>query len=455
MSLSKGPVLGICSCLIFLLSYCTPIQPLGSVDVGSSPSEGPALDKNLLIGTQWQLVAYGNPKEPQSAATANQPTLTFHQNTLDGSTGCNNYGSDYQYDGETLSLAKLFWTEKECQSASLMKQEAVYLSLLGSVERYQLDGKTLMLSSPDGVLRFAPIVSPAERGLIRQLWRLEKIVEQQGTDVILDRVEERFLITAWFEDRRIGGQTGCNHYSAPYEINGELLNLSGPMEMTAAGCSDEESASLEERFTTALRAAETYRIQGDRLTITFPGGELIFVAQEEPSADESAVYTALIREWDGGQGPFVILNKTRFNKAGATLEETLTFVRGQLPSTEVDDPFALDPTTLEDFEQKNLESSLLNEILNIGLPVTIITDEELEAILNKGEDADWAQFQERFPETQGVFTFSRVGFNEAGNQALVYLGIQREDFSGGYYSLLVEREGLWSSVMSFMVWDSS
>jgi heat shock protein HslJ len=455
MSLSKVPALGICFCLIFSLSYCTPVQPQGSIGIGSSPSEGPALDKNLLNGTQWQLVAYGNPNEPQAAAAANQPTLTFHQNTLEGSTGCNNYGSDYQYDGDTLSLDKLFWTEMECQSEALMKQEAAYLSLLGSVERYQLDGETLMLSSPDGVLRFAPIVSPAERALVRQLWRLEKIVEKEGTDVIVERVEERFLITAWFEDRRVGGQTGCNHYNASYEINGELLNLSGPMEMTAAGCVDEESASLEQHFITALQAAETYRIQDDRLTITFPDGELTFIAQVGISADENAVYSALIREWDGGQGPYVILNETRFNKAGATLEETFTFVRGQLPSTEADDPFALDPTTLEDFEQKNLESSLLNEILNIGLPVTFITDEELEAILNTGEDADWAQFQERFSETQGIFTFSRVGFNEAGNQALVYLGIQREDFSGGYYSLLVEREGLWSTVISFMVWDSS
>jgi heat shock protein HslJ len=312
-----------------------------------------------------------------------------------------------------------------------------------------------MLSGPDGILRFTPIVSPTERALVRQLWRLEKIVEQKGTDVIVERVEERFLITAWFEDRRIGGQTGCNHYSASYKINGELLNLAGPMEMTAAGCIDEESASLEARFTTALQAAETYRIQDDQLTIIFPDGKLIFIAQEDISADENAVYTGLIREWDGGQGPYVILNETRFNKAGTSLEDTLTFVRGQLPSTEAEDPFALDPTTLEDFEQKNIESSLLNENLNIGLPVTFIADEELEAVLNTGEDANWAQFRERFPETQGVFTFSRVGFNEAGNQALVYLGIQREDFSGGYYSLLVKREGLWSSVMSFMVWNSS
>jgi heat shock protein HslJ len=455
MSFLKKPAIGFLIWGLFLLGSCVPVQPEGSVREDTPPSEGTAKEKNLLNGTQWQLVAYGNPDDLRSATAANLPKLTFHQSTLDGSTGCNNYGSAYLTSGDSLSLDALYWTEMECLGPELMQQEAAYLALLGSIETYQLEDDSLILSSPDGILHFAPIVSAPERALVRKLWRLETIVEAAVTDVIPKRIEERFLITAWFEDRRIGGQTGCNHYSAPYEITGELLDLSsGPMEMTAAGCIDEESARLEQRFTTALVAAETYRINGDRLTITFPGGELIFVAQEEISADENAVYTAIIREWDGGQGPYVILKETRFNKAGTSLEETLTFVRGQLPPTDADDPFTLDPTTLIDFEQKNTASGSLNEVLSIGLPVTFIAEDELEEILNTGEDADWARFRERFPETQGVFTFSRVGFNEAGDQVLVYLGIQREDFSGGYYSILVERESLWFAVMSFMIWDT-
>ena len=279
LSLLKSPTIGILICSVFLLSFCTPVQPGGAFRDATHPTESMASGDHPLNGTQWRLISHGHPEDLQASTTDNPPKISFHQNTLDGDTGCNNYGSGYRTSEASLSLEELFWTEMECLDPGLMQQEAAFLALLNSIESYQLDGNTLLLSSPDGILRFEPIVSAVERALVRRLWRLGTIVEQKGSEVIAERVDERFLITAWFEDRRIGGQTGCNTFSAPYETNGEGLNLStGPMEMTAAGCIDEESASLEQRFTAALQKAEKYRIDGDQLTIIFPNGELVFVA---------------------------------------------------------------------------------------------------------------------------------------------------------------------------------
>ena len=130
-------------------------------------------------------------------------------------------------------------------------------------------------------------------------------------------------------------------------------------------------------------------------------------------------------------------------------------MREQLLGTDGDDPFALDPTTLTNFEQENAVSGSMNEVLNIGYPVTFITEEEHDEIFSEAQRSGWDVFHARYPDSQGIFTFSRVGFNEAGDQAIVYLGIQTEDFTGGYYSLLVEREGLWSPMISLMIWGPS
>jgi heat shock protein HslJ len=408
----------------------------------SSPGENP------LVDTQWRLAVYGDPAALKSTLPDKPPTLNLGQDELSGSTGCNTYGGNYQLDGDAISFENLFWTEVGCLAPGLSEQEADFLALLPAVASYDLDGDALSLHSQGKVLQFQALVSAADKPLVGRLWQLEVLVKQNITGTIVEPVPTTTLITAWFENGTISGGTGCNRYGAAYQVDAEKSSLEvGPLEMTAAECPDPESAELESRFVEALRTAESFRIEGDRLRIGHPGGELIFRPQADTAADENAVFSAVLREWDGGVGPYVINEATAFNQPGVTLDETLEFVQAQLPRSDEDDPFALQPETWEDFKRINASPSSLEGVLHTALPFEF-TREAWEL----GDPKSLQAFRERYPAALGVFTFSRVGFNPAGDQALVYMGVESGDFTGGYYSLLVKDKGLWSSVVSFMIW---
>jgi hypothetical protein len=68
-------------------------------------------------------------------------------------------------------------------------------------------------------------------------------------------------------------------------------------------------------------------------------------------------------------------------------------------------------------------------------------------------EIDWAAFDAEFPGEEGIYSLSRVGFNATGNQALVYLGLRGEGFSGGWYSLMYMDRGHWTSTISFLIWE--
>jgi hypothetical protein len=90
--------------------------------------------------------------------------------------------------------------------------------------------------------------------------------------------------------------------------------------------------------------------------------------------------------------------------------------------------------------------------LHIVFPIVFITEEQAGELFKAGDEAGWEVFHTRFPDAQGIYALSRVGFNEEGNQALVYMGLQSQDFTGGYYSFLGKDEDMWTSLGSFMIW---
>ncbi|MGD2157023.1 MAG: hypothetical protein PVG32_09140, partial [Anaerolineales bacterium] len=81
------------------------------------------------------------------------------------------------------------------------------------------------------------------------------------------------------------------------------------------------------------------------------------------------------------------------------------------------------------------------------------TEAELQERFGEDGEIDWAALEGEFPGTEGIYSLSQVGFNATGDQALVYLGLQSEDFTGGWYSLMVKDRGRWMATISFMVWE--
>jgi heat shock protein HslJ len=111
----------------------------------------------------------------------------------------------------------------------------------------------------------------------------EEALTLEGPTWILERTLRKTEITALFEKGKVTGSAGCNTY------NGEYTTTSGPsgneitiglLATTRMAC-EEDIMDQETRYLSALEAAQTYTIKDTTLTIYYPGGALIYEAEEE------------------------------------------------------------------------------------------------------------------------------------------------------------------------------
>ncbi len=114
---------------------------------GMSAVSASAADASLL-GTHWKLVsieglaADASRREPHIVLTAD--------GSIEGSTGCNNFGSGYQLDGASLSFGRFFTTRMYCEK--LYDQEQAILDTLPQVARWQVNGDQLELQNSAGIV---------------------------------------------------------------------------------------------------------------------------------------------------------------------------------------------------------------------------------------------------------------------------------------------------------------
>ena len=106
-----------------------------------------------LEGTRWTLTAF-NKNRPLDG---NEPTISFEDGQVGGTTGCNSYGGGYEVDGEKLSFGAMFMTEMWCEGEDLMDQESTHLELLGQAESFQIvDGVLTIFAGHQQTLTFVP-----------------------------------------------------------------------------------------------------------------------------------------------------------------------------------------------------------------------------------------------------------------------------------------------------------
>lgn len=103
----------------------------------------------LLIEVSWQLARFG---EGTSPLDGTQISLAFRSDgTLLGVAGCNDYGADYQVEGEQLVIGSIAHTETACKEPDgVMAQEADYLAVIQRVGAYASTMTGLVLLDEDG-----------------------------------------------------------------------------------------------------------------------------------------------------------------------------------------------------------------------------------------------------------------------------------------------------------------
>lgn len=123
----------------------------------------------------------------------------------------------------------------------------------------------------------------------------------------------------------------------------------------------------------------------------------------------------------------------------------------------------LKASAADDLIAKNRDISQLDQKLDLPLPCVLLTEAESNTIWrlpdgrsSRGQPLDgWKVFRERYPGACGVISFSRVGFDELRQQALVEFGIQADSLMGhGGMVLLSRVASEWEITGELHLWIS-
>jgi heat shock protein HslJ len=132
-----------------------------------------------------------------------------------------------------------------------------------------------------------PTVEPAPAA---DLVGTEWVLVRYGPQGNLAKPLPENLPTLSFQQDSLGGNTGCNQFGGEYEVAGNRIEISDIFQ-TLIAC-DEPIMEQERDYLEALRAAKTYTLAEENLTLVYEGGELHFTPQQ-PEADEALERT----EW--------------------------------------------------------------------------------------------------------------------------------------------------------------
>lgn len=107
-----------------------------------------------LNGATWELYSIGSFSPIAGSIT----TIRFENGQVSGLGGCNQYGGEYQINGNTLTFDKLYMTEMACMSPEgIMEQEQRFLQYLGNARSFEIMNGQLQISISDGeTLTFVP-----------------------------------------------------------------------------------------------------------------------------------------------------------------------------------------------------------------------------------------------------------------------------------------------------------
>jgi hypothetical protein len=177
----------------------------------------------------------------------------------------------------------------------------------------------------------------------------------------------------------------------------------------------------------------------------------VLLCASEPyifGVDDYSIYSALLNKWyaENKETTIVIRGRTTMHREPKLWEDELSYVKEKMSS--------LAQETINDFKAKNTKSYPLGTFINQKGNYVILDDQEKNWLFEP--KSRWEKFYEKYPASQGLLTFSRVGFNPARNQAFVYVANQWERFAGsGLYVLLEKtKDQTWIIADELRIWNS-
>jgi hypothetical protein len=169
---------------------------------------------------------------------------------------------------------------------------------------------------------------------------------------------------------------------------------------------------------------------------------------------DDEVYAAVVRErFLPHQAGLVVLKAETSRTAQNDALESVKGDRAEV-AARIAYGFSTEPdeATLDDYLDQNGTRSRLT-VADLGTPFVSVSERELHST-GASEDF-WTEFYLKYPGSSGLITFSQIGFNEAGDQAFLYV-----DWACGWlcasgdYLFLKKVDGKWRIAQERNVWVS-
>lgn len=142
----------------------------------------------------------------------------------------------------------------------------------------------------------------------------------------------------------------------------------------------------------------------------------------------------IIASFDVNAKRFVVLSQTGPALSGISAEDLYTSLSTDLPD--------ISPETAADFLARNTEEYPLKDNFDPERKILLLSQQELDEQF--GTPIDWNQFNLAYPTAAGFYTISCIGYNNTGDQALIYVTDTSETVGGeGVFFLLVIKDGEW------------
>lgn len=239
----------------------------------AEPGQGVPEDSGSLIG-DWKLTAYGPANAPTPAVAGVDAGLTFNEDgTVSGTSGCNGLGGDYSVEGDKITFGEFVSTLIACDDPIMRQEEAAHRVMTGTAT-YTIEDDTLTITNNDTVLVLTrgtlSTEEPAEPASLIGAW---KLTAYGPADAPTPAVEDVDAGLTFKEDGTVSGSSGCNGLGGDYTVEGNRITF-GEFVSTLMACDDPIMAQ-EEAAHTVMTGTATYKIEGDRLTITKDSNVLV------------------------------------------------------------------------------------------------------------------------------------------------------------------------------------
>lgn len=185
---------------------------------------------------------------------------------------CNRAHAQYRLEESRLHLELGPTTLMACGDDSLGDR---FLTQLGGVSLvFVQDGQLFIdLKFDSGTMKFSPIEAGLGQALIGSRWRATGY--NNGRGALVSLVEGTEISLHFGAEGQLEGSAGCNHYSAPFEFQGERVSI-GPARSTRKFCAEPDGLMAQEAaFLEALPRAVILERSGERLEMRMADGAMV------------------------------------------------------------------------------------------------------------------------------------------------------------------------------------